>query len=188
MPGPADRLQYMKQLLAQFIKENPGITPTESDDPLEIADFIIANAPAGTRSIWLKKLLEPELAGRRFAGIGLGAIGLIAAGLVIAAVFIYGIFFESSFLSSIGDPGQARGLITFLFAFGTIAVILIISICAFWAHIDEVEQRVGLAKDILTILIGIFGTIIGFYFGSAGTSGNGTPPATPPAQQTPAQQ
>jgi hypothetical protein len=61
---------------------------------------------------------------------------------------------------------QARGLITFLFAFATIAIIILIAITTFWMPKDEFQARFDKAKDLLTILIGVLGTILGFYFGS----------------------
>jgi uncharacterized membrane protein len=106
-----------------------------------------------------------------------GTLALVAAGAVIAATLIYGVFFQPDFLKSLADVNVARGLITFLFAFGTIAVIILIAIATFWGNVDEVERRVAIAKDTLTILIGIFGTILGFYFGAM----TANPPPAPPA-------
>lgn len=187
MTADSNRDRHFQEVLKTFIEENPGIKPDDSLKALEIPDFIITNAPQGSRSRWVAALIEPSQQGTRRQGFRSGAIALILSGLAVAAILVYGIFYPN-FIKSIGNPAEARGLITFLFSVGTIAVILIISISTFWSHIDEVEKRAGLAKDVLTILIGIFGTIIGFYFGSGEISGTRTNTNMPPAQQGAAQQ
>lgn len=73
------------------------------------------------------------------------------------------------FLAETGSNSSslARGLITILFAFSTVfmATILIRSVITS-NHLDT-EKRFQMGKEVLTIFIGILGTIIGFYFGSA---------------------
>ena len=59
---------------------------------------------------------------------------------------------------------------------------MIISVIAtFWVKIDEVEKRGGLAKEVLTIMIGIMGTILGFYFGADMTASPPDPAPPDPA-------
>jgi hypothetical protein len=62
----------------------------------------------------------------------------------------------------------ARGVITFLFAIGTIgsALIIILSIFTSERSLEESKERFYRAKEILTILIGILGAIVGYYFGT----------------------
>ncbi len=55
----------------------------------------------------------------------------------------------------------------FLFAFAISAVIIVVTSGVLWVPKDEVEARFSKPKDILTILISVLGTILGFYFGSA---------------------
>ncbi|QDT89089.1 hypothetical protein [Gimesia algae] len=58
-------------------------------------------------------------------------------------------------------PDNARNLITIVFCLGTMAV------AGGLAYIAIRKNDLDKAKDVLIILIGIFGTIVGFYFGSA---------------------
>lgn len=92
---------------------------------------------------------------------------IIIAGLIL--LVIYKAFFgENDFLNNLSSIEFTRGLITFLFAFGTIGIAIIITISVFTSerHLDESKERFYRGKEILTLLIGILGTIVGFYFGS----------------------
>jgi hypothetical protein len=61
----------------------------------------------------------------------------------------------------------ARGLITYLFAVVTIgtAVVLVVSALTTSAD-DQHEKRFQRGKEILSLLLGVFGTHVGFYFGA----------------------
>jgi hypothetical protein len=96
----------------------------------------------------------------------LGAILLALFGVVVAVAIFYGLFFNQDFFKQMAKVDQARGLITFLFAFSTIAIMLLVAITTYWMPKDEVQARFDKAKDLLTILIGVLGTILGFYFGT----------------------
>jgi hypothetical protein len=109
--------------------------------------------------------------------IGFGSIALVVAGLIIAGFLLYGVF-DPKFVNSLAIPGNARGLVTFLFAFATTSVIVVVTIGVLWVPKDEIESRFSKAKDIMTILISVLGTILGFYFGQA----QNTPPN--PERQT----
>jgi hypothetical protein len=77
----------------------------------------------------------------------------------------------------------ARVLITFLVAVATIAIAFLAILTAMLLR--EYEKRFALAKEVLTILVGILGTIVGFYFGTAKIdSANGErPPANNSSEQ-----
>ena len=72
-------------------------------------------------------------------------------------------------LKSMAEFRFARGLITYLFAVVTIgtAVVLVVSVltCPSEAS-EEMEKRFQRGKEVLSLLLGLFGTIVGFYFGS----------------------
>ncbi|HXN89220.1 MAG TPA: hypothetical protein VN890_07705 [Methylocella sp.] len=62
----------------------------------------------------------------------------------------------------------ARGLITYLFAIVTIgiAVALVMAALTGPAPTASNDARFQRGKEILSLLLGVFGTIVGFYFGS----------------------
>jgi hypothetical protein len=96
----------------------------------------------------------------------IGALFLALFGIIVAAAIFDGLFLNPAFFGLMAQVNQARGLITFLFAFATIAITLLVAITTFWMPKDEVQLRFEKAKDLLTILIGVMGTILGFYFGT----------------------
>lgn len=101
-----------------------------------------------------------------FIATRLATIALVLTGFVIAVVLVIGIFVSDTFLGMMAQPDHARGLITFLFSFATIAVIVLVAIAVFWMPPSEVETRFRSAKDVITILVGVLGTVLGFYFGT----------------------
>jgi hypothetical protein len=76
---------------------------------------------------------------------------------------------KSATLDDIGKnySNEARGLITTLFAIMTVTLALILILSVLFSSSPDYEKRFVLGKEVLTIFIGILGTIVGFYFGSA---------------------
>ena len=94
--------------------------------------------------------------------IAMCIVGIITIAAIAAIIY-------SGNLSSIGDGGSnvARGLITFLVAIVTVAIAIILTLSAVMSSSKDYKERFALGKEILTIFIGVLGTIVGFYFGSA---------------------
>jgi hypothetical protein len=107
--------------------------------------------------------IKQQLVG--FLEQNVGGIVLSIFFLILFMVLIWGLF-NTRFFTSIAGIEQARGLITFLFAFSTMGIIVLIAVAIFWLDQEELNERFSRAKDLLTIIIGILGTILGFYFGS----------------------
>jgi hypothetical protein len=75
---------------------------------------------------------------------------------------------DHGFLKGMAQPEHARGLITYLFTVVTIgiAVSLVLSTLVGPQPSDANDGRFQRGKEILSLLLGVFGTIVGFYFGS----------------------
>ncbi len=96
--------------------------------------------------------------------ISLTAFVIILSVLVLIGVNLLGLD-KGRILDKLADMQYARGLITYLFAVGTIGTVIVLILAALLGE-GDMDSRFGRAKEILTLLIGLFGTIIGFYFGS----------------------
>lgn len=100
--------------------------------------------------------------------------GLIAVLVVILGVMGYGLYDSGGrFLLQLQDTNVSRGLITFLVAIATVSIALILSVwvIASGEEAETVKARFSLAKDVLATLVGILGTVLGFYFGSSDKTG-----------------
>jgi hypothetical protein len=94
-------------------------------------------------------------------------IGILGLALFVAlAVGIY--YGGGALLQSLQVTEVAGGLITFLVAFATVAIAIILALYALVSSsTQDLKDRFELGKEILTALIGVLGTIVGFYFGSS---------------------
>lgn len=103
---------------------------------------------------------------------------LMFLGGVAVAVLIVGIFVDGGhFISQLKDNEVSRGLITFLVASTTVLLAIILTLFAITSEDNEaVKERFSLGKEVLSTLVGILGTVLGFYFGSADKSS--IPPLT----------
>jgi hypothetical protein len=101
----------------------------------------------------------------------LNPVVAIAFGMVLAIVLLIGAttlgLDKGLVLTKMGQVEFARGLITYLFAVVTIGTAVVLVVSALTS--DETpanERRFERGKEILSLLLGVFGTIVGFYFGS----------------------
>jgi hypothetical protein len=94
-------------------------------------------------------------------GLGvLGALGLWGGYKLIAAILEAGPLFDK-----LAQIDFARGLITFILALGTMLIALLLVLGALFGS-EESKDNFTRGKEVLTVLIGVLGTILGFYFGS----------------------
>jgi hypothetical protein len=96
----------------------------------------------------------------------ISVIGLPAVALVV--VLILGVTGKTPIVHDLSNVDAARGLITFIFTMGTMFIALLLVLGALLG--EQPEETFTKGKEVLTVLIGVFGTILGFYFG---TMGNG---------------
>jgi hypothetical protein len=101
----------------------------------------------------------------------LNPVVAIAFGMVLAIVLLIGAttlgLDKGQVLTRMGQVEFARGLITYLFAVVTIGTAVVLVVSALTS--DETpanERRFERGKEILSLLLGVFGTIVGFYFGT----------------------
>jgi hypothetical protein len=107
---------------------------------------------------------------------------VLIAFLIIAGVFLLLGFammgWDGGLVERLGTPHFARGLITYLFAITTIFAavgLLVASLTTLAGHRDGLaEEKFRRGKDVLGLLLGVFGTIVGFYFGTATEGAAGT--------------
>lgn len=100
--------------------------------------------------------------------------------LIIGSLFfpyLFGYQSESSLLRELASLDQARGLITFLVAVTTVGIALILTVFVVVTDDPGVKDKFVLGKEVLTGLIGVLGTIVGFYFGSVASQTSTAPPA-----------
>lgn len=85
--------------------------------------------------------------------------------------YLFGYQSGSTLLRELASLDQARGLITFLVAVTTVGIALILIVFVTITNDSSVKDKFILGKEVFTGLVGILGTIVGFYFGSASQSG-----------------
>jgi membrane protease YdiL (CAAX protease family) len=96
-------------------------------------------------------------------------------GVVVGAALLFLLLYKGlgdGFLTTISTNEAARSLITFLFAVTTVGIAIIVVLGAFLTSGDKdmITLRFQQGKDVLSLLLGVFGTIVGFYFGSSNLS------------------
>jgi hypothetical protein len=101
-------------------------------------------------------------------------IAFAAISILVIGFIVYAISGKEGVLTSLADEKIARGLITFLITLATVAIAIILTLSAIISDPAVVKDRFTLGKEVLSILIGVLGTIVGFYFGSA-VSGQAQP-------------
>lgn len=88
-------------------------------------------------------------------------------GIIVLGLIVYGVYGNEGFLTSLANKEVARGLITFLIAITTVGIAVILALSTIIPKGDaDDDKRFDRGKQVLTMLIGVLGTIVGFYFGS----------------------
>ncbi len=96
--------------------------------------------------------------------------------VVIALVILFSILvlvlfamlgWDRGVLRGMSEIEFARGLITYLFSVATIGVAVVLIVYALTTHAPD-DKNFQHGKEILSLLLGVFGTIVGFYFGREG--------------------
>ena len=99
------------------------------------------------------------------AGYLAPAVLALLAGVIIIAIFW--LIRDYEFLRLLADVSTARGLITFVFTLGTMSIAVFLLVALFLAgqgNEESVGKRFDRSKEVLTTLIALLGTVVGFYF------------------------
>lgn len=100
----------------------------------------------------------------------LNPVVVISCSILVSVFILIGtaIFgFDKGVLAGMSRVDFARGLITYLFAIVTIGTAVVLVVSALTGADDpQNDKRFERGKEILSLLLGVFGTIVGFYFGS----------------------
>lgn len=101
---------------------------------------------------------------------------LVILVLLVLLLVAFSVMTKGSFLQTITDVARVRSLITVAITFSTIFFALILIVQAFVGtdgDANDANERFRRAREIFTVLTGILGTIVGFYFGSATSDSKG---------------
>lgn len=85
--------------------------------------------------------------------------------VLFAGAMLIGMLRYPHIINSFADPAVARGAITFLIGVATIGIAFTLIYQAFYAP-DSSDDRFRRGREIFAGMMGILGTIVGFYFGS----------------------
>ena len=94
---------------------------------------------------------------------------VIASSVVVLFVLIISSIFlpfvgstQPTLLRELSDTAVARGLITFLVAVATVGIALILTVYMIVSPNSDAKDRFGVAKEVLSTLIGVLGTIVDY--------------------------
>jgi hypothetical protein len=118
---------------------------------------------------------------KKQAKSGVSATGWIVAGIAgLLLLLIFWVLWKLNLTDLGGD--STRGVLAFLFGLTTVGTIIIVVVAVFFeAGETTLDDRFQRGKDILTILIGLLGAILGCYFGQQANAYK--PPLGPKTQQ-----
>ena len=91
----------------------------------------------------------------------------VQASVFLLAILAVLVIADKWFLT-LGDASNARGFLAVLFGCTTAWVIIVLVLSAI--NSDLPPERVARGKDLAALLIGLLGTILGYYFGSTNSS------------------
>lgn len=92
--------------------------------------------------------------------------------LVFGGGLLAAVVFDAPVIGRLSDPAFTRGLITWMISVSTIGIAFTLIYQAFFST-ESSDDRFRRGREIFTGLMGVLGTIVGFYFGSVDKPGAG---------------
>lgn len=84
--------------------------------------------------------------------------------LLVLVAIVVAVLFNLPVIQNLGATGFARGLITFIITVATIGLAFVL---VFQSFSESSEDSFRRSREVFAGLMGVLGTIVGFYFGSA---------------------
>ncbi|RBP44348.1 hypothetical protein DES53_104167 [Roseimicrobium gellanilyticum] len=114
----------------------------------------------------LYKAAQPEsFKSKLLSGFNLGVGILIFVGAIVTVMILSVANDDSALLTKLAETDAARGLVTFLITASAVGIAFMLIYHAF-SEVSNAENF-RMAREIFMSLVGILGTIVGFYFGAA---------------------
>jgi hypothetical protein len=102
------------------------------------------------------------------AGILITLLLVVFLGVLIVALWYSGTSTGGQdFIGRLRDREYARGLITFIISVSTIILGFVLVMYSLFGGADPDEQRFRRGREVFSGLMGVLGTIVGFYFGAS---------------------
>jgi hypothetical protein len=88
---------------------------------------------------------------------------------VLMATIIATLIYRAGIYDNLRDPAYARGVITFLIVLSAIGLGFFLTILTFFGSCDTQAEaeKFRRGREVHAVLVGVMGTVVGFYFGNA---------------------
>ena len=135
------------------------------------ASVTLTDAADATVRVEMKVVEEETAKKSPFFTFLTGFQYLALAGLAVPfVVLLYRVLSKDNL--DLSETAAARGMITFVVAVITVGIALFLVLgSAFISGSKDLDKRFAFGKDVFTILVGVLGTVMGFYYGQTATGG-----------------
>ena len=167
--------QEMDTATAQLSAARQSLAASQSEEQRDTLELNVKNAQEQVESARqrleyessnLQRLVDARPKDSWMAVTQYAVFGILSA---IVLVFMMIGIISDKMLPTLANVATARGLITFLITIVTVTIALILLLSTIVSNSPDRNQRYLDGKDLLFALIGVLGTIVGFYFGQTTT-------------------